>query len=466
MDLKDKAMASVANMLIKYVRKDFDKNALNLLNLVEKLDVKKVNQTTYDGLHKALEDPNNNWYQFVKRLVLDTDEGVLKKMVPAALNVAMYSYSTRMASIEKYNCNVPWAILMDPTAACNLKCTGCWAAEYGHESSLSYETMARIIKEGKELGTYMYLFTGGEPLVRKDDVIRLCEENPDCAFMSFTNGTLCDDAFADELKRVGNLYLAFSIEGYEDTNDFRRGTGVYKKVVEAMARLKKRGVPFGASLCYTSKNTEVLGSDEYIDWLIEQGVVFAWFFTYIPCGAGAVTDLMATPEQRKHMYKKIREWRQTKPIFALDFWNDGEYVQGCIAGGRHYFHINSNGDCEPCAFIHYSNVNINNCSVIEALQSPLFKAYYKRQPFNNNMLRPCPMLDNPEKLVEMVKESGAHSTEMLHPESAEELAAKTRPAAEKWAPVANDLFDFDEYVKKHVKDVNMYNYMKEENEQQ
>ena len=100
---------------------------------------------------------------------------------------------------------------------------------------------ARIIKEGKELGTYMYLFTGGEPLVRKADLIRLCEENPDCAFMSFTNGTLCDDAFADELKRVGNLYLAFSIEGYEDTNDFRRGEGVYKQVVEAMARLKKRG---------------------------------------------------------------------------------------------------------------------------------------------------------------------------------------------------------------------------------
>ena len=182
---------------------------------------------------------------------------------------------------------------------------------------------ARIIKEGKELGTYMYLFTGGEPLVRKADLIRLCEENPDCAFMSFTNGTLCDDAFADELKRVGNLYLAFSIEGYEDTNDFRRGEGVYKQVVEAMARLKKRGVPFGASLCYTSKNTEVLGSDEYMDWLIEQGTRFAWVFTYIPCGNGAVTDLMVSPEQRKHMYKKIREWRQTKPIFALDFWNDG-----------------------------------------------------------------------------------------------------------------------------------------------
>ena len=76
---------------------------------------------------------------------------------------------------------------------------------------------------------------------------------------------------------------------------------------------------------------------------------------------------MVSPEQRALMYKKMHEWRHTKSIFALDFWNDGEYVQGCIAGGRHYFHINSNGDCEPCAFVHYSNVNIKEHSVLEAL---------------------------------------------------------------------------------------------------
>ena len=98
-----------------------------------------------------------------------------------------------------------------------------------------------------------------------------------------------------------------------------------------MQRLKDRGVPFGASLCYTSKNTDVLASDEYMDWLIDHGVKFAWFFTYMPTGNGAVTDLMVSPDQRALMYKKMHEWRHTKSIFALDFWNDGEYVQGCIS---------------------------------------------------------------------------------------------------------------------------------------
>ena len=367
--LKETIMTKAVKEAVKYARKDFEANAPKILSLLEKADVKKVNRSTYAGLHKVLDDPNNNWMKFAKSLACDTDIDVLMKLIPPMMNVAINSYSIRMKSIEKYDCNVPWAILMDPTAACNLKCTGCWAAEYGNRSQLTYDDLARIISQGKELGTFMYLYTGGEPTIRRADLMRLCRENPDCIFMSFTNGTLIDDSFADEIGEVGNFLPAFSIEGYEEENDFRRGNGTFEKCTAAMKRLKDRHIPFGASLCYTSKNTDVLSSDEYMDWLIDQGVKFAWFFTYMPTGNGAVTELMVSPEQRATMYKKMHEWRHTKPIFALDFWNDGEYVQGCIAGGRHYFHINSNGDCEPCAFVHYSNVNIKECSVLDALLS-------------------------------------------------------------------------------------------------
>ena len=102
----------------------------------------------------------------------------------------------------------------------------------------------------------------------------------------------------------------------------------------------------------------MIGSEEYFDQMIGMGAKFAWFFTYMPVGKGAVKELMATAEQREMMYHRIREYRRTKPIFTVDFWNDGEYVGGCIAGGRCYCHINANGDIEPCAFIHYSDSNI------------------------------------------------------------------------------------------------------------
>lgn len=108
---------------------------------------------------------------------------MLDKFVPVFMNIALNSYSLRTQAIEKYHCNIPWAILIDPTAACNLHCKGCWAAEYGKESTLGFETLSRVVKEGKAVGTFMYIFSGGEPLVCKKDIIRLCEENPDCAFL-------------------------------------------------------------------------------------------------------------------------------------------------------------------------------------------------------------------------------------------------------------------------------------------
>ncbi len=173
-----------------------------------------------------------------------------------------------------------------------------------------------------------------------------------------------------------------------------------------------------------------------IDW----GAKFCWFFTYMPVGKDAVPELMATAEQRAFMYRQIRKFRETKPLFTLDFWNDGEYAGGCIAGGRRYLHINANGDIEPCAFIHYSDSNIYSQPLLEALQSPLFMAYRQGQPFNNNHLRPCPLLDNPEALVDMVERSGAHSTDLQNPEDVHELSEKCRNAAGDWAHTADDLW--------------------------
>ena len=156
---------------------------------------------------------------------------------------------------------------MDPTSACNLKCTGCWAAEYGHLLNLSFEDMDRVITQGKELGIYLYMLTGGEPLVRKKDVIRLCEKHNDCVFHAFTNGTLVDDEFCQEMQRVGNLSLSISLEGYEEVNDGRRGKGVYQKVMHAMDLLKTYGLIFGTSICYTRANIETVTSDKFLDMI-------------------------------------------------------------------------------------------------------------------------------------------------------------------------------------------------------
>ena len=224
------------------------------------------------------------------------------------------------------------------------------------------------------------------------------------------------------------------------STDSRRGQGTFQAVRRAMKILKRKKLPFGVSCCYTRANTDVIGSEEYFDQMVEWGVKFAWFFTYMPVGTDAVPELMVTAEQRAFMYHQIRKFRETKPVFTLDFWNDGEYVSGCIAGGRHYCHINANGDIEPCAFIHYSDSNIHNKTLLEAYRSPLFMAYRHNQPFSKNYLRPCPLLDNYGRLADMVDQSGAHSTDMVHPEDVHDLCDKCKEASEQWKITADQLW--------------------------
>lgn len=275
---------------------------------------------------------------------------------------------------------------------------------------------------------------------KSDSILRLCEMHPDCEFLAFTNGTLIDETFYREMLRVKNFVPAISLEGFREANDSRRGKGVYEKVRNAMALLKGHDLPFGVSTCYTSRNLRDVSSEEYFDMMVDSGALFVWFFHYMPVGNAATVDLLPTPEQREMMYHRIRAYRKTKPIFSIDFQNDAEYVGGCIAGGRNYLHINAKGDVEPCAFIHYSTANIHEVSLLDALKSPLFMAYHDNQPFNENMLRPCPMLENPECLRRMVAQSGAVSTDYQSPESVAQLCGKTTPYAARWKETADRLW--------------------------
>ena len=428
--------------VLGYLDNNPEENVPKVLNWLRKFDKDNYYENAYNLIEEALKNPENNWYKLIMSLYTDLDAEVRKKTFENFLiNSSILGSRKKNHNEEKYDCNIPWAILMDPTSACNLHCTGCWAAEYGNKLNLSFDDMDNIVKQGKELGTYMYIFSGGEPLVRKDDIIKLCEKHNDCEFLAFTNATLIDEAFADEMLRVKNFIPAISVEGFEEETDFRRGKGTYKAIVSAMEILKRKKLPFGASCCYTSKNVDVIGSEEYFDDMIAKGAKFAWFFTYIPVGVDAVPELMASAEQREFMYDQIRKFRSTKPLFTMDFWNDGEYVKGCIAGGRCYLHINANGDIEPCAFIHYADSNIKDKTLLQAYKSPLFMQYRKNQPFNENHLRPCPLLDNPGRLTNMVKESGAKSTDLIHPEDVEDLCAKCLNAAENWKPVADRIWN-------------------------
>lgn len=388
-----------------YIYKDPDKNMPKIMDWADKFAEGEF-PTQREMIREAITDPKHPYYNFIRHLINDVDPKVTKTLaVNFFINSALVGWKKEEELRKKYNCNIPWAILLDPTSACNLHCTGCWAAEYGHKLNLTYDEIDDIICQGKKLGVYLYIYTGGEPLVRKRDLIRLCEKHSDCVFLCFTNATLIDEEFADEMLRVGNFVPAISLEGFEEATDGRRGEGVYQKVRKAMELLRSKKLIYGISCCYTSANYDSITSEEFYDSMIEMGAYFVWYFHYMPVG------------------------------------NDAEYVGGCVAGGHRYLHINANGDIDPCVFIHYSDSNIREKSLLDTLRSPMMMAYHDNQPFNDNMLRPCPMLENPEKLREMVAKSGAHSTDLQSPETVEHLCAKCDQYAKDWQPAADKLWN-------------------------
>lgn len=427
--------------VFKYLYKDPEKNLPKLMDWADKFS-KGEFSSQRDAIRAAISDPDSAYYPYVRHMIQDVDPEVLTTItVNFFINANLIGWKKQEELRNKYNCNIPWAILLDPTSACNLHCTGCWAAEYGNKLNLSFDEIDDIIRQGKDMGVYMYIYTGGEPLVRKADIIKLCEKHNDCIFLCFTNGTLIDEAFANEMLRVKNFVPAISLEGFEKATDSRRGEGVFTKVLNAMELLKTKKLLFGISSCYTSVNYDSITSEAYYDMMINSGAYFVWYFHYMPVGNDASPELMPTPEQRYTVYKRIRDYRTRKPLFAMDFQNDAEFVEGCIAGGRRYLHINANGDVDPCVFVHYSDSNIRKKTLLESLRSPLFQAYHDGQPFNENMMQPCPMLENPEKLRAMVAKTGAKSTDMQSPETVEHLCAKCDSYAACWKPKAEEIWE-------------------------
>ena len=441
MKATDQIKRAALNKAIDYLLENPERNVAKIMDMIDKVAPDDVFPTQRAAFHQAIDD-ESNWYQLIMKILTDMNPQVRDRLIKTfVVDANMLAWPKQEAMRDQYHCNIPWAILLDPTSACNLRCTGCWAAEYGHKQNLTYEEIDSIINQGVKLGTHVYIYTGGEPLVRKHDLINLCEAHPDCAFLSFTNATLIDEEFVQDIIRVANFVPAISVEGFEEATDARRGEGTYAKVSRAMELLRENGLPFGVSCCYTSANASSIASEEFFDWLIEKGALFAWIFTYMPVGVGSPTSLMVHADQREHLYRFVREMREKKPLFTLDFQNDGEFVGGCIAGGRRYLHINAAGDVEPCVFAHYANVNIRETSLLDALRSPLFMQYYEGQPFNDNLLKPCPILENEGLLADMVKRAGAHSTDLQEKESAEDLCAKCHDSIAEWTPVAERIWN-------------------------
>jgi MoaA/NifB/PqqE/SkfB family radical SAM enzyme len=347
---------------------------------------------------------------FIARLALELRRrwptlapNVRRRFVENLFGRAMLLGGDKRQAMVDYMGEAPYLMVISPTMRCNLKCTGCYSANYQRADLIDTATFDRLLTEVKEMGIHFVVVSGGEPFIR-GDLLRMFEKHHDILFMTYTNGTIIyRDKLAPALAELGNVVPCISVEGFAAETDARRGPGVFDRVIGAMGMLRQAGVLFGYSATPMRHNNELVVSDEFVDFYLNLGAFVGWYFNYMPVGRNPDLSLMPTVQQRRRRMERINEIRRQKHIVVSDFWCDGTLVGGCLSAGRVYFHVNAQGGIEPCVFHQFSVDNILNKSLKEALNSEYFRFIRRKNYEQDNPLTPCPVIDNPHILREAVR---------------------------------------------------------------
>ena len=297
--------------------------------------------------------------------------------------MARFALASRAASRKRRKAeiageHIPAFLIASITSQCNLHCAGCYSrcnhatVDAAPVHQLTPEEWQRVFEEADEIGISFILLAGGEPMIRRD-VIEAAGRHPNILFPVFTNGTYMDESYFRLFDQCRNLVPIMSIEGEKETTDARRGWGVYNRLIGNMDALSERGLIFGASVTVTTQNIREVTSDAFLKKLSDRGCKAVIFVEFVPVTDDS-TNLAPGDAEREYLSREIDRLRTEHPeMVYISFPGDEKSSGGCVAAGRGFFHINSHGGAEPCPFSPYSDINVRDASLLEALHSPLFQ---------------------------------------------------------------------------------------------
>ncbi|MEI6214148.1 MAG: radical SAM protein [Desulfuromonadales bacterium] len=440
--LKSYTKEKVLGYLLSMATSSSDDTLIKMTHLMELIPKKDYYRERIRWIRSLVRDKHPS-IEFPRRILRDLHPNQRDKWISnLAINHLLNGTNKRKEWADANGFYPPSTVVISPTMKCDLNCYGCYAGDYGKSLELTLDEIDSVLMQMKEMGVYFAVISGGEPFYMKG-IFEIFKKHSDMAFLVFTHGGLIDERMVEQLTEVGNVMPSFSLEGYRQETDDRRGAGHFDKVMRAMDLLKEGGLSFCGSFTHSSKNSDVITNPEYIDMLLAKGVFALWLFSYVPVGRKPEVELMPTPEQRDHLRRSVAGFRDSKPMLFIDFWNDGPMVSGCLAGGRKYFHVNANGDIEPCVFCHYAVDNIRRTTIREALASPLFRKIRQKQGEHDNLLRPCMLIDHPDVGRELFASEGAYPTH----EGAEEiftgLADQMDSYSHEYAVIADEAWEED-----------------------
>ena len=346
-------------------------------------------------------------------------EAIVKDAIRASIKnpkeslfLAKFAKHTKKASKirQKYSekgQNIPVFLISSITSSCNLHCTGCYSrannacSDDAPLNQLSAEEWEDIFSQAKDIGISFIVLAGGEPMIRLD-VIEKASRFDEILFPISTNGTLLNEDYLKLFDENRNLVPIFSIEGDEEITDSRRGEGVYNTLLNSMDLMKRNNIIFGASLTFTKGNLSDLLSREYIDRLHDFGCKVVFFIEYVPVNEDTI-DLAPTDVERDLLLKELDGLRKDyEDMLFLSFPGDEKTSGGCLAAGRGFFHINSHGGAEPCPASPYSDINVRDTSLMEALNSKFFRSLRDGGILLDDHEGGCVLFEHKEEVEEML----------------------------------------------------------------
>lgn len=357
----------------------------------------------------------------LERYLTNGVENIVKGVVKASLNnpkesvfMAKYLLTNKASAklrrhAEENGEHVPPFLIASITSKCNLHCSGCYARA-NHACSneeevqqLSDKEWQKIFQEAKDMGVGFILLAGGEPLIRRD-VIHVAGQISELLFPIFTNGTMINQDYLEIFDRYRNLIPILSIEGREEKTDLRRGEGVYKKLIASMEKLKNYKILFGASVTVTNSNLEEVTSVEFIHKLSEQGCKGVIYVEYVPVSKES-QDLAMCNGEREYLDKRLSALREVdQSMLFISFPGDEKSSGGCLAAGRGFFHINSNGGAEPCPFSPYSDINVRDTSLKDAMKSKLFVKLKKNNILMEDHIGGCVLFEQKDVVEKLLSQ--------------------------------------------------------------
>ena len=284
----------------------------------------------------------------------------------------------KRAKSEQAGRHIPPFLIASIASQCNLACKGCYAranqscGDQPLTDTLSSGRWGELFTEAKELGIAFILLAGGEPLLRRN-VLRQAADRPEIIFPIFTNGTLVDDDYLQLFNRHRNLLPILSLEGPAEATDDRRGMGAYATILAVMTRLQAKLIFFGVSITVTKANLAVVTDREFVAGLYAGGCRVLFYIEYVPV-APETRALAPEEPERQLLAARMADLRAAcAGMILIAFPGDEHLTGGCLAAGRGFFHINARGGAEPCPFSPFSDLSLKDRSLLDALDSPLFR---------------------------------------------------------------------------------------------